>query len=169
MRKIEKIIANHSEWFRDRKVLDVACGDGDFSIAAARHAKTVAGIDVSLDKAGSVIEEGLPKNVRLIEMDGSEFDFPDEYYDAVFVYNALAHLTETIGLTTREMIRVLKTGGDLCIIATWKMDRAILKGIGDRAPDSGMALLEAVDDPAYTARAWRKEGPGSGGVWVRPA
>jgi ubiquinone/menaquinone biosynthesis C-methylase UbiE len=169
MRKIEKIVADHADWFRGRKVLDIACGDGDFTKLAAKHAKAVVGIDLSLDKAKPKGGKRLPKKVRLIEMDASALDFPDESFDAVFAYNALGHLAEAIAPCTREMMRVLRTGGDLGFIATWKMDRAILDSMEDRTPGSGMVLHEAVDDAGYAARVWRKRGPGTGDVWIRQA
>jgi ubiquinone/menaquinone biosynthesis C-methylase UbiE len=136
-------------------------------VHAAKHAKSVVGIDISLEKAEERIEEGLPKKVHLIEMDVSVLDFPDEFFDAVFAYNALGHLTGSIDPSTREMIRVLKTGGDLCFFATWKMDRGILTCMEDRTPSTGMSLVESVESEEYTARVWRKQGPSSGGVWVK--
>ncbi len=60
-------------------------------------------------------------------MDASLMRYPDEMFDAVYVYNALAHIRPQWEAIERECRRVLKQNGKLYIIGTWKIDISLMK------------------------------------------
>lgn len=101
-------------------LLDVACGTGDFSLAAAfAGAGQVVGIDIS-EKMLEIGREkvaacGLEEKVMLRYGDSERMEFPDNCFDAVTVAFGVRNFEHlTIGL--REMYRVLKPGGKAVIL-----------------------------------------------------
>lgn len=101
-------------------LLDVACGTGDFSIAAYKAGiRRVIGIDISenMVEVGKqkIKERGLEPYITLQSGDSENMEFPDGIFDAVtvaFGVRNFEHLEK--GLT--EMSRVLKKGGKVVIL-----------------------------------------------------
>lgn len=102
------------------ELLDVACGTGDFAIAAARAGvKQVVGIDISagMVELGKQKVEALGLSGRIVlEMgDSEQMRFPDASFDGVtvaFGVRNFEHLEQ--GLC--EMCRVLRPGGKVVIL-----------------------------------------------------
>lgn len=64
--------------------------------------------------------------------------FPDEMFDMVMLYNALFHIRSQWTEIERECKRVLKAGGSLFLVATWKPDvRLLLEMFGERVKRQG--------------------------------
>jgi len=92
------------------RVLDVGCGDGNFSILlkAACNAEEIYGIEIS--------EEGLElakrNGVRAFRLDVDEeiLPFENSYFDAVFAGEVIEHLFDPDHFFN-EIYRVLKPGG----------------------------------------------------------
>lgn len=101
-------------------LLDVACGTGDFSIAAARAGvKQVIGIDIS-EKMLEIGREkvkacGLEERVRLCCGDSERMEFPDDSFDAVTVAFGVRNF-EHLEAGLKEMYRVLKPGGQVVVL-----------------------------------------------------
>ena len=107
------------------KVLDVLVGYANFSRAIAKvHNTNLIAIeitDVDIKEAiKKTKEEGLQDKVKIIKMDATKMEFPDETFD--FVVNSigwedLAAISgrEGIEKVFSEMVRVLKKGGILLI------------------------------------------------------
>ena len=101
-------------------LLDVACGTGDFSIAANKAGvKKVIGVDISENMVAvgckKVRERGLEQQIELMAGDSENLEFPDGHFDAVtvaFGVRNFEHLEK--GLT--EMQRVLKPDGKVIIL-----------------------------------------------------
>ena len=100
------------------KLLDVACGTGDFSIAASQAGVSrIIGIDISekmLEIGRKKVEAaGLAAKIDLRYGDSERMEFADETFDAVaFGVRNFEHLE--IGL--KEMYRVLKQEGKVVIL-----------------------------------------------------
>lgn len=102
------------------RVLDVACGTGDFSMAIAKHLQKkltdfeVVGADISEGMLGvmreKVRKEGLSHCVRAVAGDCAELDFPDASFDAVTVAFGVRNF-EDRPKCLKEILRVLKPGG----------------------------------------------------------
>ena len=102
------------------KLLDVACGTGDFAIAASRAGvKKVIGIDISANMVEigckKVRELGLETRIELQSGDSEHIDFPDSTFDTVTVAFGVRNF-EHLELGLKEMYRVLRSGGKVIIL-----------------------------------------------------
>lgn len=101
-------------------LLDVACGTGDFSIAACRAGvRKVTGIDISenMVEVGrkKISGMGLQERIVLQSGDSERMDFPDNHFDVVTVAFGVRNF-EHLELGLKEMQRVLKPGGKVIIL-----------------------------------------------------
>lgn len=98
------------------KVLDVGCGTGNFSIKLAKMGCSVTGIDISREMLSIARRkaEQLELDIRFELMDVYDIRQPDDSFDAVFSMAAFEFIKEP-GRAFREMMRVLKPGGQLLI------------------------------------------------------
>lgn len=102
------------------RLLDVACGTGDFAIAAARAGvRQVTGIDISANMVEigrkKVKELGLESGIDLQIGDSEQIDFPDGTFNAVTVAFGVRNF-EHLEQGLREMCRVLRPGGKAVIL-----------------------------------------------------
>lgn len=101
-------------------LLDVACGTGDFSIAASRAGvKEVTGIDISANMVEigrkKVHELGLDDRIDLRSGDSEQMEFRDATFDVVTVAFGVRNF-EHLELGLKEMCRVLRPGGKVIIL-----------------------------------------------------
>lgn len=110
---------------RNVRILDVACGTGDFSIAAARQfarkgiSVKIDGIDISegmldvmKDKVGKA---GLGDQISMGVGDGENIPFEEGTFDRVTIAFGIRNFeNKEAGL--REMLRVLRPGGKIAIL-----------------------------------------------------
>ena len=105
------------------KVLDVACGTGQVSFAAARAVGPtgrIVGVDVSgrmIDAARKRAETGQVVNTNFLRMDAEQLGLPDGQYDAALCALGLMYLPYP-ERALNEMRRVLRPGGRLAL-AVW--------------------------------------------------
>ena len=103
------------------RLLDVATGTGDFAIQLHRSLQPqhITGIDLSqgmLDEAKrKVKEKGLEKDISFEQGDCMALPMQDEAFDAVTVAFGVRNF-EHLLQGYREMARVLKPGGMLCVL-----------------------------------------------------
>lgn len=103
------------------RVLDIAAGDCDQSMAAARRVGS-QGYVLAIDIADELLEMGAQltretgfQNVETRVMDGGNLELPDHSFDAVICRFALMYLPDPVsGL--RGMKRVLKPGGRVSVV-----------------------------------------------------
>ncbi|MBD0372352.1 MAG: bifunctional demethylmenaquinone methyltransferase/2-methoxy-6-polyprenyl-1,4-benzoquinol methylase UbiE [Pyrinomonadaceae bacterium] len=103
----------------DARVLDVACGTGDLSLAliAATHAR-VTGLDFCrpmLLHAARKASDGAAQRSVFIEGDALRLPFETEVFDAVTIAFGLRNLA-SLEKGLSELLRVLKPGGRACIL-----------------------------------------------------
>ena len=101
-------------------LLDVACGTGDFSIAACRAGvRQVTGIDISANMVNigrkKVAEAGLAGQIDLRSGDSEAMEFSDNTIDTVTVAFGVRNF-EHLEQGLREMYRVLRPGGKVIIL-----------------------------------------------------
>lgn len=101
-------------------LLDVACGTGDFSIAAYKAGvRQVTGIDISenMVEVGrrKIDALGLTSRIVLQSGDSEKMDFEDERFDVVTVAFGVRNF-EHLELGLKEMLRVVKKGGKVIIL-----------------------------------------------------
>lgn len=102
------------------RLLDVACGTGDFSIEAYRAGvKQVTGIDISANMVEvgrkKICEMGLEHAIDLQYGDSEQMEFPDNSFDVVTVAFGVRNF-EHLELGLKEMQRVLRPGGKVIIL-----------------------------------------------------
>lgn len=105
----------------DDRVLDVGCGSGSLTLAAAKQvgsAGKVFGVDASPEMIevarGKAARSGLPVEFKVGLME--KLDFPDESFDVVVSRLAIHHLPDELKARGfAEIFRVLKPGGTLRI------------------------------------------------------
>jgi ubiquinone/menaquinone biosynthesis C-methylase UbiE len=100
---------------RDDRVLDVGCGTGRASRAAAETAGVVVGVDLSPEMIERAQEfAGDAANVRFEVADIEQLPFDDAEFTAVVCSNAFHHFPAP-AVAVKEMARVLTPGGRLVI------------------------------------------------------
>jgi len=97
------------------KILDVGCGPGYVSAAAAKRGATPIGLDFSAEMIA--IAKGMWPGLEFCEGDAQDLPFPDANFDRVVANFALLHLANP-ERAIAEAHRVLKTGGRFAF-TTW--------------------------------------------------
>jgi SAM-dependent methyltransferase len=95
------------------RVLDVACGSGDWLAALARSNTVVVGTDLDEGMLALARRRCAADNVELRAMPAESLDFADGSFDAVTCFSALPYLRYDDAIS--EMARVLRPGGRLAI------------------------------------------------------
>jgi SAM-dependent methyltransferase len=116
----ERLLIDRYGLAADIKVLDIACGTGEFSERFARH-KTgahVSGVDLEAAHVGTAIErcKDISSRTEFGVGDAFALDFADREFDFV----AARHFLQAIPqpeLAMREAIRVTKSGGRIHVVA----------------------------------------------------
>ncbi|HEV7399778.1 MAG TPA: methyltransferase domain-containing protein [Solirubrobacterales bacterium] len=101
------------------RVLDVACGPGNFTLdfALAAGNGPVVGIDSSQTMLGVAVRENPMGNLAYVRGDARDLPFRDRSFDAVCCFAAL-YLIEEPMQALAEMVRVLAPGGRLALMSS---------------------------------------------------
>lgn len=97
---------------KDGVLLDVAGGDLKNTIEFRRAFVKVISLDISFSKDS--IERANLNNLNLILADGHFIPFKNEYFKTITMISVIEHV-EYPELVLKEVIRVLKSGGELII------------------------------------------------------
>ncbi|WP_149360371.1 methyltransferase domain-containing protein [Lolliginicoccus suaedae] len=120
-------------------VLDVACGPGNFTGAFADavaaggtgEAGIAVGVDVSVPMLRRAVATNGRKNAVYARADATRLPFRDGAFDAVSCYAALYLIPEPFAVID-EMIRVLRPGGRLALMASRASRHGVVRGGQDR-------------------------------------
>ncbi|MFL5900334.1 MAG: class I SAM-dependent methyltransferase [Solirubrobacterales bacterium] len=101
------------------RVLDVACGPGNFTrdFAQAAGDGLVAGIDASPTMLGVAVRDTQRANVAYVRGDACDLPFRDASFDAVCCFAAL-YLIEEPMRALEEIVRVLAPGGRVALLSS---------------------------------------------------
>lgn len=121
------------------RVLDAACGVGQWTLALAQYNREVVGADFSQNRLaiGRRVLAANPgvSNVRFVRSDVHRLPFPAESFDAIFCYGVLMFLDERRAMA--EFSRVLRPGGQIYICANgfgWSLSFIWKRGLLKRDP-----------------------------------
>ena len=119
---VSELLADAADLRAGWEVLDVACGNGNATLAAARSGTRATGIDyvpaLLEDGRERAVAEGLDVEFRL--GDAEDLPVPDGYFDAVLsVFGAM--FAPDHQLAADEIVRATRTGGTVGL-AAWTPD-----------------------------------------------
>ena len=104
------------EQIAGKRVLDIGCGNGQFSVFFAMYGAEVWGIDladIGIATANKMAAaNGVAERCRFMIGDATATDFPDDFFDYVVFTAALHHVVKYPGMR-EETWRVLRPGGAL--------------------------------------------------------
>jgi ubiquinone/menaquinone biosynthesis C-methylase UbiE len=133
-------------------VCDVACGAGHLAVSFSGRAAHIVAVDPAPQMLAAVRDLAASKNcaIETHEAFAEAMPFVDGHFDVVTSRLAPHHFAE-LTLCLKEMRRILKVGGLLCIID--------LEGNDDPTLDEFNHRLQLLHDPthvrSYTAKLWR--------------
>ncbi|MDE7238654.1 MAG: class I SAM-dependent methyltransferase [Lachnospiraceae bacterium] len=124
MTRVEEAVQRLRSELEQKEILEAACGCAEFSIHAAKYAKTVQSIDLDSRRLSPKVKGC--QNLTFCEMDVTAMSYKDDSFDTVVLYNAIGHLWDVLGKAVEECLRVLRVGGNLHIISSVKMDKHVI-------------------------------------------
>ena len=104
-----------------RRLLDVACGPGNFTAPLAEELPDdglAVGFDISEPMLTRAVLDNSTARTCYVRGDARSLPFPDETFDAVCCFGALYLIPEPFGVA-REMVRVLRPGGRIAILTSY--------------------------------------------------
>ena len=120
------------------RVLDVACGPGNFTrdFAEAASEGLVVGLDASESMLGVAVRDTESPNVAYLRGDACELPFREGSFDAVCCFAAL-YLIEDPMRALEEIVRVLAPGGRVALLSSCnrgplptRVSNAIVRSLG---------------------------------------
>ena len=118
--------------YAPKTILDVATGTGDLAIKLARtlHPEKITGIDLSEGMIAigekKVAEAGLDNIINFVAGDCLNLPFNEAQFDCITVAYGVRNF-EHLDQGYREMYRVLRSGGVLCVIELSRPTSPIVK------------------------------------------
>ncbi|WP_232688668.1 class I SAM-dependent methyltransferase [Halobacterium zhouii] len=110
-RREKEAVLDALEPVAGKRVLEIACGTGRFTVMLAERDANVTGLDIS----GPMLQEGRQKahqsgvadHLEFMRGDAARLPFPDDHFDTVFAMRFF-HLADTPAKFLSEMARVSK-------------------------------------------------------------
>ena len=121
MKRIDRVLKKIKGDLEQKMILEVACGCGELSIAAASFATIVHCIDLEDKRLLPEAKEN--ERIAFQCMDAQRMEFSQETFDTILVYNAIGHLTGIVSGVLDECLRVLKANGIIHVISSFIMDQ----------------------------------------------
>lgn len=126
----------------DRRVLDIACGPGNYARDAARGL-TGDGVYVGLDYSQAMLTQAAAEPIErgcFVRGDAHHLPFSSESFDTVTCLAALYLIPDPLTVLD-EMARVVAPGGELIIFTSVRASVAALPGAAALAGLTGLRLF----------------------------
>lgn len=121
---------------KDEKVLEIGFGKGTTLVIIAKQVGSegeIHGIDLTPEMvalARKEISKNKVRNVRIIEGDARDLPYDEKYFDIVYIASTLELFdTPDIPIVLKEIRRVLKSTGRLCVISIPREGREDTTGL----------------------------------------
>jgi len=117
------------------RTLDIACGNGNASLSAARRGCRVTGIDIARELLRQARERSSAEHVHIhfLEGDAEELPFGDGTFDVILSTFGIMFAPDRLK-AVNELLRVLKSGGKIGLATWWsKTDVRIGEVLGKYA------------------------------------
>jgi SAM-dependent methyltransferase len=116
------------------RVLDVGCGPGNYTrrLAAVAGEGLTVGVDASEAMIAAASKRGSEPNLAYLRCDACSLPFADEAFDAACSVGVIHMLDEPLA-AVGEMVRVLKPGGRLVIVASCAQEARPRRDLGFNA------------------------------------
>ncbi|WP_435196261.1 class I SAM-dependent methyltransferase [Natronomonas sp. EA1] len=105
----KRAVLNALSPLKEKKILEIACGTGRFTVMLAERGADIVGLDISeaMLQQGreKAMEAGVDDHLEFMRGDAARLPFPDDYFDAVFAMRFF-HLADTPASFLAEMSRV---------------------------------------------------------------
>jgi len=116
-----RFTANKMQFLKTHRYLDVACGTGDLSVAAAlKHPQiSVTGVDFVPEMVESakikVLKHSLTHRVQILQGDATALSFEDNYFDVAGMAFGIRNIPDRRRALS-EMLRVIVPGGQVMVL-----------------------------------------------------
>lgn len=103
---------------KNKRVLEVGCGDGRLTFALAAECRSIIGVDLEaslIDSALARLKESAATNIEFKTMDAQNLQFEADSFDVVLFPWVLQMVSDPLQ-AVRESHRVLKAGGEIVIV-----------------------------------------------------
>lgn len=157
-----------------KRLLDVGCGDGIYSVEAARQGARVTGLDLSQEMLGEARKRSLAAGVTVDWQQGDvlRLPYPDNRFDIVIAITLLC-LVPDPGAAICEMARVTAPGGRVVLadLHRWSLVAAKrrIRGWGGDEFWRGAHFWTAKELLTLMARAGLGPGRKHGAAYFPPA
>jgi len=101
-------------FFSNKRILDVACGDGFGSYLLSENNKKVIGLDIDKYQIKNNKSNFIRRNLDFMVGDATNLKFKNNYFDAIVSFETIEH-TQNTNQFLSELKRVLKKDGFLLI------------------------------------------------------
>lgn len=128
----------------DRRVLDVACGPGNYSDDAAAGLTgdgRYVGVDYSAAMLGRAARDHHAERVTFVRGDAHRLPFADDSFDTVLCLAALYLIPDPLPVLD-EMARVCAPGGEIIVFTSARASIAALPGAARAAGLVGLRLFD---------------------------
>ncbi|MFZ0831866.1 MAG: methyltransferase domain-containing protein [Mycobacterium sp.] len=131
------------------KLLDVACGPGNFTNRLAQQLTddgVAVGLDISEPMLSRAVQDNSGPRACYVRADARSLPFDDGAFDAVCCFGALYLMPEPLKVA-EEMVRVLAPGGRIAILTSYRSDVAPIRLV--TAPGAAAIGLTLFDEHTF--------------------
>ncbi|ODC04212.1 bifunctional demethylmenaquinone methyltransferase/2-methoxy-6-polyprenyl-1,4-benzoquinol methylase [Terasakiispira papahanaumokuakeensis] len=132
---------------KGHKVLDIAGGTGDLTMAFSRLVGdegevVLADINESMLNVGrdKLLDRGFGGNIRFVQANAESLPFPDNHFDCITIAFGLRNVTDK-DKALADMARILKPGGRLLVLEFSKPTTALMSKAYDLYSFSALPLM----------------------------
>ena len=119
------------DYIKDKKVVDIACGEGYGSFLMSKYAKNFTVIDIDEDTIINANSKYKNNNLSYLQGDVSEIPLQSSTIDAVISFETIEHITKHDEMM-QEIKRVLKPDGLLIMSSPDKKNYSDKRGFNNQ-------------------------------------